>query len=102
MSLNQFRVISVVEGLSLVILLFIAVPLKYQMGMPIVVKIVGPIHGVLWLLYIVASLATSHKAKWSVLFWLLSLILSVIPFGFLLLEFLLKKSDQNNNQVPEI
>ncbi len=49
--LNRFRAIALLEGLSFVLLLFIAMPLKYLAGMPLGVKVVGWAHGMLFVLY---------------------------------------------------
>ena len=83
--LNFFRIFSFVEGLSLLTLLLIAMPAKYKFGYDFLWP-VGMAHGVLWLSYIVLSLPLSHKQKWSVLYWLLVLVCSVIPFAFLFLD----------------
>ena len=88
--LKFFRLLSLVEGLSLVTLLFIAMPAKYQFGQDFVWP-VGMAHGVLWLSYVLVSLVVSHLQKWSVLAWLGALVSSVIPFGFVLLDRRLKR-----------
>ena len=88
--LKAFRTLSLIEGLSLVILLFIAMPAKYHFGISGVVPIVGMTHGSLWLTYVVMSLMVSHKQKWSVGFWMLTLLVSVVPFACLWLERRLK------------
>ena len=72
-------------------LLFVAMPLKYYWAMPEGVKYVGMTHGLLWIVYLLASLISSHKANWPVYFWLLTVGLSVLPFGFLLLEYLIRR-----------
>ena len=46
------RIIGTAEALSLLILLFIAMPLKYMMDMPQMVRVVGMVHGVLFILYV--------------------------------------------------
>src|SRR5690349_20635048 len=51
-SLGRFRAIALLEGLSFVLLLFIAMPLKYLAGMPLGVKMVGWAHGMLFVLYL--------------------------------------------------
>lgn len=89
--LNFFRLLSLIEGASLVILLFIAMPAKYHFGYFDIVWIAGMSHGILWLAYVAASLPVSHKQNWSVLFWMLALIASVIPFACLYLESKLKR-----------
>lgn len=88
--LKFFRLLSLVEGLSLVTLLFIAMPAKYQFGHDFVWP-VGMAHGVLWLSYVLASLVVSHLQRWSVLVWVGALVSSVVPFGFVLLDRRLKR-----------
>lgn len=88
--LTLFRLLSLVEGLSLLTLLFIAMPAKYQFGHDFVWP-VGMAHGVLWLAYVLASLAVSHLQRWSVLAWAGALVCSVLPFGFILLDRRLKR-----------
>lgn len=83
--LKFFRMLSIIEGLSLITLFFIAMPAKYQFGYDFIWP-VGMTHGVLWLAYITLSLPVSHKQSWSVMFWLLVLASSVIPFAFLFLD----------------
>lgn len=83
--LKSFRLLSLVEGLSLLTLLFIAMPARYQLGYDFVWP-VGMTHGVLWLSYVVLSLVVSHQRRWSVGYWLLVLLASVLPFAFLWLD----------------
>ena len=83
--LKSFRLLSIVEGLSLLTLLFIAMPARYELGYDFVWP-VGMTHGVLWLSYVVLSLVVSHHRRWSVGYWLLVLLASVLPFAFLWLD----------------
>jgi integral membrane protein len=83
--LKSFRLLSLIEGLSLITLLFIAMPARYLFGVDFVWP-VGMAHGLLWMAYVVLSLAVSHTERWSVLVWLLALLCSVVPFGFILLD----------------
>mgnify|MGYP000144229501 CR=1 FL=1 len=92
--LNIFRKLSLIEGTSLIILLLIAMPAKYQFGYFDIVWIVGMTHGVLWLAYITLSLTVSHKQNWSVIFWMLVLMASVIPFACFFLDSKLKQEQQ--------
>lgn len=89
--LTTFRTLSLVEGSSLATLLFVAMPLKYYLAIPHVVPAVGMAHGVLFLVYLVASLAVSHREQWSVGFWGLVLLAGLVPFACLLLERKLKR-----------
>ena len=88
-----FRILSFIEGLSLIVLLLIAMPAKYHFGVIDSIWMVGMTHGVLWLAYFVMSLVVSHQQKWSVMFWLAALISSVIPFACFFLDRKLKASD---------
>jgi len=89
--LKTFRTLSLIEGLSLITLLFIAMPAKYHFGAFDIIWQVGMTHGVLWLAYITLSLGVSHKQNWSVVFWLLVLFASVIPFACFFLDGKLKQ-----------
>ena len=84
--LKLFRGLSLLEGFSLVFLLLIAMPAKYQFGLFDVVWMSGMTHGILWLAYLMLSLVVSHKQGWSVMFWSLVLFASVIPFACLFLD----------------
>ena len=84
--LNLYRVLSLIEGFSLVFLLLIAMPAKYQFGVFDIIWIAGMTHGMLWLAYLTLSLAVSHKQGWSVMFWSLVLFASLIPFACLFLD----------------
>ena len=84
--IRVFRMIALAEGISFLTLLFIAMPMKYFMGMPEVVRVVGSIHGGLFVLY-VGLLAMLHfRQRWSFSFSLYALLASVIPFGTFMLD----------------
>jgi len=80
-AIGQFRLTCLLEGLSLLILLFIAMPLKYYFDYPIVVKIVGAIHGGLFVLYMMYTLYFAFKLNWSLKMIFLVSLASFIPFG---------------------
>ena len=76
-----FRLITLLEGLSYILLLFIAVPLKYGGGDDFLVKILGMPHGFLFMLYLALAfyLKDSYEWKWqqtAVVF-----LASIVPFG---------------------
>lgn len=83
--LKAFRIMSMVEGLSLIALFFIAMPAKYGFDYDMV-KVVGPIHGVLWLAYLPLLEYVSRKKDWPKKFWNYALITSTLPFGCFFLE----------------
>ena len=79
--LSWFRKVSFAEGWSFILLLAIAMPLKYIWGQPMAVSIVGAIHGGLFLLYGVLAIIVAQKEGWTKKFLLTALIASVLPFG---------------------
>ena len=79
--IGQFRLIAKIEGISFLTLLFIAMPLKYMMGIPEATKIVGMIHGGLFIWFLYAQFIASSEEKWGVKFNILAFILSLLPFG---------------------
>ncbi|MGB3750181.1 MAG: DUF3817 domain-containing protein [Arcobacteraceae bacterium] len=92
-NLKRFRVIAFVEGISYLLLLFIAMPIKYVLGEPMVVKYVGMAHGVLFILFIILLAIAAKEYKWKFLFITFAFITSLIPFGTFYLETKLKKLD---------
>ncbi|SFW17078.1 DUF3817 domain-containing protein [Chitinophaga sancti] len=80
--IGRLRIISFLEGISLIILLFIAVPLKYWAGQPALVKLMGPIHGLLFTLFVITTLSVgvTYKWKFSETSWKV-LLGCIIPFG---------------------
>lgn len=76
-----FRMTALTEGSSFLVLLFIAMPMKYLMGMPRVVTVVGAIHGILFLAYVaqLAKLRTTHQ--WDNKFSFYAFLASILPFG---------------------
>ena len=69
------------EGSSLLLLLGVAMPLKYYADIPEAVKIIGPIHGVLFLTFIVLLLSHAVKGELNILKTLAGFFASFIPFG---------------------
>ncbi len=87
---TRFRVISFVEGLSYLILVFIAMPLKYLADYPIAVKVAGMTHGILFILFFIALFMASKRYNWKFLSFQL-FVYSLIPFGFLLIDKIIMK-----------
>jgi len=80
-TITRFRLVAFLEGVSLLLLLGIAMPLKYAWGQPLMVEIVGMAHGLLFLLYIALTVDVKLKLDWSLWKMLLAMAGSVIPFG---------------------
>jgi len=79
--IGRFSLISLIEGVSLLVLLLVAVPVKYIFHHDSLVKVVGPIHGGMFLLYLVFTMTTAVHYKWNLKTVALLLLASVIPFG---------------------
>lgn len=70
------------EGISLIILVFIGMPLKYYMDAPMLVEVIGPIHGGLFLLYVYLAFRVGLEEEWKFFArTLIVLLASFIPFG---------------------
>jgi len=91
--IRVFRMIALAEGVSFLTLLFIAMPMKYFMGMPEVVRVVGSIHGVLFVLYVGLLTRIHFTQRWFFIFSLYALLASVIPFGTFMLDKQLRKKE---------
>ncbi len=91
MDTQLLRGVGCLEGISLLLLLFVAMPLKYVWGYSAWVPYVGMAHGVLFLAFLVVLLITSHKMQWSIGMFLLGLLASLLPFGTFLFDAKVKK-----------
>jgi integral membrane protein len=78
---NTFRIIVFLEGVSYLLLLFVAVPIKYNLGDPAYVKLLGMPHGLLFMAYLVLAYLLKDDQKWERKTFLIILAASVIPFG---------------------
>lgn len=80
-TLSRLRVIGVLEAISYLLLLGVAMPLKYIWGWPEAVRVVGMAHGILWMAYIGLALLgqLDYKWPWKVTWWLF--VASLLPFG---------------------
>lgn len=81
-----FRITAFLEGLSYLLLLFIAVPIKYMNGDPQYVKLLGMPHGILFMAYIALAFFIKPDFKWSSKDFGIILLASVIPFGTFYVE----------------
>lgn len=79
--LKWLRLVGHTEAISFLLLLFIATPLKHFADNPLPVKVLGPIHGGLFLLYIAMAIAATVRFRWSWTHIPLAVIASIMPFG---------------------
>jgi len=96
-TLSIFRKIAVAEGLSYVVLVFIAMPLKYWADMPLAVKYTGWAHGLLFMLYIVLLIMAWTEYKWSFKKSAMIGVASLLPFVPFWVDKKLKEEKLNNN-----
>lgn len=81
-SLGIFRIIGFLEGMSFIVLMFIAMPFKYLLNKPLAVEIVGMMHGVLFVLFVIYALYLSYVKRWNILKVTVPILLSsILPFG---------------------
>ena len=90
-ALKKLRTISIAEGVSYIILLGISMPLKYIYKLPEYVKYNGYLHGILFMLLMVALLYVWLVAKWPFIKCVWVGLLSFIPFGALVADRLIKQ-----------
>jgi integral membrane protein len=92
--LGRFRTVAIIEGISYLLLLFIAMPLKYMADMPDAVKYTGWVHGLLFVLYCLLLLQVWVTYKWSFGKTTLVFISSLIPFAPFFVDRKLKAEDR--------
>ena len=76
-----FRIIAFLEGVSYILLLFIAVPIKYSLGDSTYVKLLGMPHGILFVAYLLFAIIIKNNEKWNKTELFIILICSIVPFG---------------------
>ncbi len=79
--LARLRLIGFFEGLSFVLLVFVAMPLKYYADQPFAVRYVGMAHGVLFLAYLLAVIPVALAYRWRWTTSALAVLASLLPFG---------------------
>jgi len=84
--IRRLRLLTQWEGISLLVLLFVAMPLKYAADMPLAVRVVGMLHGILFIAVVVLLLVTMRSAKWTLGRGALVFVGALVPFGPFLLD----------------
>ena len=83
---RAFRVVSVAEAVSFLVLLLIAMPLKYMADVPAAVQIMGSLHGVLFIAYVGMVFLVREQLRWDVKRTVLALAAGVLPVAPFLVE----------------
>ncbi len=78
---NALRIVAVLEAVSFLVLVLVAMPLKYAGDEEAGVKVMGPVHGVLFVLFVLLAIFVAADEKWRLKRTLLTLLCAVIPFG---------------------
>jgi integral membrane protein len=92
--IGRLRAVAFVEGCSYLLLLGVAMPLKYLAGIPLAVRIVGMLHGILFLMFCAALFQAMAVARWSLLRAGVVFASSLVPFGTFAIDGRLKREDQ--------
>jgi integral membrane protein len=84
--LGRLRIVSLLEGVSYLLLLGIAVPLKYVAGAPLAVQVLGRVHGLLFVLFVLALAQVAVAVPWTWRRVVNAIVLAVLPFGAFVFE----------------
>lgn len=79
--LGRLRLVGFLEGVSFVFLVCLAVPVKYLMGNPILVRVSGPVHGLLFILFVLGVYLMAFERNWDRRITWKLMAASLIPFG---------------------
>lgn len=96
-NLGRLRIIGLLEGVSLLALVFIAVPMKYILHDASATKMLGPIHGALFLLFVFNTLSVGVAQRWNfrTTTWKV-LVACIIPFGTFYIDSKILKKQQDS------
>jgi integral membrane protein len=89
----QLRLIAILEGISFLILLGVAMPMKYLLGIEAAVKVVGWTHGILFMLFCAALVLAMRAARWTPLQTGIVFAAALVPFGPFLIDGRLRRAD---------
>ena len=84
---SVFRIIALLEGISYILLLFIATPIKYFLDNEEYVKLLGMPHGILFLIYIFLTFFMQKKMQWDNKILRIIILASIIPFGTFYIDY---------------
>jgi integral membrane protein len=79
-ALTRYRIIAWIVGVVLILLVVVGMPLKYLADNPVVVEGIGPAHGFLYMLYLVAAFDLGRRARWPLPRMILVMLAGTVPF----------------------
>ncbi len=88
------RSLALVEGVSFLVLLLVAMPLKYMWDMPLAVKVVGWVHGALFMALVTLLLQVTVFGQWPLRRAVMVLVAGLLPFGPFVLDRRLRQAEQ--------
>jgi len=92
--LQLLRKTGIAEGISFLVLLLIAMPLKYAFDLPLAVKYVGWAHGLLFVGYVTLAFYVKEIYNWPFRKFLYAFVAAFLPFGTFIFDKQLKKEEQ--------
>lgn len=92
-AIARLRRVGLAEGISFLVLLGIAMPLKYWAGLPLAVKVVGWAHGILLILLVVALAEAKRRARWSISYAGVVFLAALVPFGPFMIDRRLQRDE---------
>ncbi len=95
---GRLRLVALLEGLSLLVLVLIAVPLKYAYHDPSLVKAMGPVHGLLFCFFVINTISVGVEYNWKFKETTWKVLLAcIIPFGTFYVDYTILSKMQNDN-----
>jgi integral membrane protein len=97
-ALGRFRLVALFEGASYLLLLGVAMPLKYLADSPEMVSWVGMAHGWLFILYVITGAWAAYERRWSPYLMTAAFMASLLPFATFYLDYWLRKQQDEESQ----
>lgn len=97
--IGRLRIIGYLEGISLLVLIFIAVPMKYVFDNPALSKLVGPVHGAVFLLFLLNTMSVGIEQNWKFKTTIWKIVVACfIPFGTFYIDHTIFKNLEYDKQ----
>ncbi len=97
-SLRSVRTYAMVDGASLLVLVLVAMPLKYLAVTPVAVRVVGSVHGLVFVLFVIALVRATSEHRWPLRVWMPVLLAAIVPGGIFFLDRTLKDAPSDANR----
>ena len=101
-TIGRLRAIGLLEGISFLLLLGVAMPLKYAYGMPEAVRFAGSVHGLFFVVFCLALFHAFIECEWSVKRAAGIFCAAVMPFGPFIVDGGLKREQEAREAAPAV